>query len=136
VFGLSSSPQVASDQTHQSYIGDGSPQQIHQHVVIDRVEELCQVDVLRDASAVLHSCLHLPNLPHLPEGLMCITARAEAELKSENVGSKIGVSTWAMACWTKRSVTAGSLATHPSRRLPPSGLKSSMIRDAVPHHES
>lgn len=48
------------------------------------------------------------------------------KLESENVGSKIGVSTWAMACWTTRSVTVGI----PSSRLPPSGLGISTLRTA------
>ena len=54
-------------------LANGSPQQAHQHVVIDRIEELGQVDVHRDASAVLHARLHLP------DRLVCVAAWSETE---------------------------------------------------------
>ena len=67
--------QVAPDQAQQPLVGDGSSQQAHQHVVIDRVEELGQIEVHRDASATLHVGLHLP------DRLMCIAARSKAEAR-------------------------------------------------------
>lgn len=38
-----------------------SRQQLHQHVVIDRVEEFDEVDVQRNAAAVVHARVHLPD---------------------------------------------------------------------------
>ena len=67
--------QVASDQSQQPFVGDGPAQQVHQHVVIDRIEELGQVDVHRDAVAVLHSRLHLP------DRLVCVAARSKAKAR-------------------------------------------------------
>jgi hypothetical protein len=37
--------QVAPDQAQQPLVGDGSAQHAHQHVMIDRVEELRQIDL-------------------------------------------------------------------------------------------
>ena len=72
---LSTGAQVAPDQSQQPFVHDGSPQQAHQPVVIDRVEELGEVDIHRDAVAVLYSRLYLP------DRLVRIAARSEAEAR-------------------------------------------------------
>lgn len=48
------------------------------------------------------------------------------KLEFENVGSNIGVSTWATACWMTRSMTVGI----PNMRLPPPCLGISTLRTA------
>ena len=70
-----SGAQVAPDQSQQSLVGNGFPQQVHQHVMVDGVKELGQIDVHCDASAVLHSRLHLP------DRLVCIAAWRVAETR-------------------------------------------------------
>jgi hypothetical protein len=94
--------------------------------MVDGVEELGQINVHCDAFAVLHVSLHLP------DRLVCIAAWSDClvckpKLDSENVGSNIGVSTWATACWMTRSMTVGM----PSWRLPPPGLGISTLRAFV-----
>jgi site-specific DNA recombinase len=67
--------QVAPDQAQQSLVGNGSPQQVHQYVMVDGVEELGQINVHCDASAVLHYRLYLP------DRLVCIAAWSKAETR-------------------------------------------------------
>lgn len=109
--------QVASDQGKQRFVADGSSQQIHQHVVIDGVKELCQIDIHGNAATFLDVVLDLP------DRLMGIATRSEpiacrAELRFVD-GAE-------MACWMTRSITVGM----PSSRLPPSSLGISTQRTA------
>ena len=67
--------QVTPDQSQQPFVGDGSPQQVHQHVMVDGVKEPGEVEVHRDRSAVLHARLYLP------DRLVCIAARSKAETR-------------------------------------------------------
>ena len=70
-----SGAQVVPDEKQQSLIGNASPKQVHQHVMVDGVKELSEIDVHCDASAVLHNRLHLPDC------LVCIAAWSETETR-------------------------------------------------------
>ncbi|MPM89195.1 hypothetical protein SDC9_136303 [bioreactor metagenome] len=67
--------QVAADQGQQRLVADRSPNDLHQHVVIDGVEELGEVDVHGNGVAVLHIRLYLF------DRLVGIAARSEAEAR-------------------------------------------------------
>ena len=104
--------QIGPDQLQHPFVFHHPRHPCHEYIVVHPVKELFQVDVHHPFVACLHVLLGLLY------GLLRTPPRSKPITVLENIRSNSGVSTCAIACWSKRSITVGI----PNCLTPPSGL--------------
>ena len=103
--------QEATHDPQKTFVGDPASQPRHQDVVVHPVEELFQVHVHHDRSALRHVFLRLP------QSVVRSASGTEAVARVRKGGVQQGSSTCRIDCCTSRSTTVGM----PNCRIPAFG---------------